>query len=192
MDAAEDLFGRSLEKFRALSIPSGIATVLSGMAVLALAKGDVGHAERLLEEATSTARHAGPWFLTWALYVRATLAVRHGDPDDAIALMAESLTRIRELHDNFAFVYALAPLIAAAVLKGDDVWAALLVGARDAVTDRTGVTVVDKSARDLQDQSEKKARRRLGRERWSQTYEAGRRTSIESLASDVERRLARA
>ena len=66
-------------------------------------------------------------------------------PDEAIALVRESLTRIRELHDKFAFVYALVPLAAAAVLKGDDAWAARILGARDAVTDRTGVTVVDKS-----------------------------------------------
>ena len=75
-------------------------------------------------------RQAGPWFLTWALYVRAILAVRHRNPDEAIALVAESLTRIRELHDKFAFVYTLVPLAAAAVLKGDDTWAARILGAR--------------------------------------------------------------
>ena len=120
--------------------------------MLALATGDVGQAERLLDEATSVLRHAGPWFLTWALYVRAVLAVRRGNPDEAIALVRESLTRIRELHDKFAFVYALVPLAAAAVLKGDDAWAARILGARDAVTERTGVTVVDKSVHDLREQ----------------------------------------
>ena len=74
-------------------------------------------------------RHAGPWFLTWALYVRAILAVRRGNADEAIALVRESLTRIRELQDKFAFVYALVPLAAAAVLKGDDAWAARILGA---------------------------------------------------------------
>ena len=49
------------------------------MAVVALATGDAGQAERLLDEATSVLRHAGPWFLTWALYVRAILAVRRGN-----------------------------------------------------------------------------------------------------------------
>jgi ATP/maltotriose-dependent transcriptional regulator MalT len=156
------------------------------MAVLALATGDADQAERLLDEATAVLRHAGPWFLTWALYVRAILAVRRGNPDEAITLMRESLTRIRELHDKFAFVYALVPLAAAAVLKGDDAWAARILGARDAVTERTGVMVVDKSVQDLQEQSERETRARLGPDRWARAYAAGRNASIDSLMKDVD------
>ena len=37
---------------------------LTGMAAVALATGDAGQAERLLDEATSVLRHAGPWFLS--------------------------------------------------------------------------------------------------------------------------------
>ena len=150
---------------------------LTGMAAVALATGDAAQAERLLDEATSVLRHAGPWFLSWALYVRAILAVRRGNPDEAIALVRESLTHIRELHDKFAFVYALVPLAAAAVLKGDDAWAARILGARDAVTERTGATIVDKSVHDLQEQAEREARARLGPDRWARAYAAGRRTS---------------
>jgi predicted ATPase/DNA-binding XRE family transcriptional regulator len=183
---ARDRFAQSIEGFRAQGIPSGTGIALSGMAVLALATGDAGQAERLLDEAASVLRHAGPWFLTWALYVRAILAVRRGNPDEAIELVRESLTRIRALHDKFAFVYALVPLTAAAVLKSDDAWAARLLGARDAVTERTGVTVVDKSVRDLQEQSEREARARLGADRWALAYAAGRRASIDSLMDDIE------
>ena len=178
-------FTNSIARFRSLAIPSGTGNALSGMAVLALATGDAGHAERLLDEATSVLEQAGPWFLTWALYVRAVLAVRRGNADEAIALMRRSLTRIRQLHDKFAFVYALVPLGAAAVLKTDDAWAARIVGARDAVTERTGVTVVDKSVRDLQDGAER-ARERLGRDRWAQAYAAGRRSSIDTLLKDID------
>ena len=184
--AARDRFARSIERFRALAIPSGTGIALSGMAILALATGDSDHAERLLDEATSVLRHAGPWFLTWALYVRAIAAVRRGNPDEALALARESLTRIRELHDKFAFVYVLVPLTAAAVLKRDDAWAARLLGARDAVTERTGVTVVDKSARDLQEESEREARARLGPDRWALAYAAGRGASIDSLMEDID------
>jgi len=187
VNAARDRFAHSIDGFRALSIPSGTGNALSGMAVLALATGDASQAERLLHEATSVLRHAGPWFLTWALYVRAILAVRRGNPDEAIALVRESLTRIRELHDKFAFVYALVPLAAAAVLKGEDAWAARILGARDAVTERTGVTVVDKSAQDLQEQSALKARGRLGPDRWGRSYAAGRTASIDSLMKDIDR-----
>jgi len=186
LNAARDRFARSVERFRALAIPSGTGNALCGMAVVALASGDAGQAERLLDEATSVLRHAGPWFLTWALYVRAILAVRREKPGEAIALVRESLTRIRELHDKFAFVYALVPLAAAAVLKGDDTWAARILGARDAVTERTGVTVVDPSVHDLREQAEREVRARLGPDRWGRAYAAGRVISIDSLMKDID------
>ena len=113
------------------------------MAEVALATGEPAEAERLLDEATSVLRHTGPWFLLLALYVRAILALRCGDPDQAIMLVRESLTCIRELHDKFAFVYALVPLAAAVVLKGDHAWAARILGARDAVIESTGTAIVD-------------------------------------------------
>jgi hypothetical protein len=98
----------------------------------------------------------------------------------------ESLERIRELHDKFAFVYALVPLAAAAVLKGDDEWAARILGARDAVTERTGATAVDKSVHDIKEQAEREVRARLGPDRWGRAYAAGRVTSIDSLIKDID------
>ena len=120
-------------------------------------------AERLLDEATSVLRHAGPWFLSLTRYVRAILAVRRGNADEAIGLVRESLTRIRELHDKFAFVYALVPLAAAAVLKGDDAWAARILGARDAVTERTGGDRRRQIGGDLKEHANSESRARLGR-----------------------------
>jgi hypothetical protein len=160
---------------------------LSGLAVVALARGDRDQAERLLDEATSVLRHAGPWFLTWALYVRAILAVRRERPGEALALVRESLMRIRDLQDKFAFVYALVPLAAAAALQGDDAWAARILGARDAVTERTGTTVVDPSVHDIRDLVEQGVRARLGPERWAQAHAAGRRSTIDSLLTDIGR-----
>jgi predicted ATPase/DNA-binding XRE family transcriptional regulator len=186
LNAARDRFARSVEAFRALAVPSGTGNALSGMAVVALASGDADQAERLLDEATSVLRHAGPWFLTWAFYVRAILAVRREKAGEAVALVRESLARIRELHDRFAFVYALVPLAAAAVLKGDDTWAARILGARDAVTERTGVTVVDPSVRDLRERAEREVRARLGPDRWARAYAAGRAASIDSLMQDID------
>jgi predicted ATPase/DNA-binding XRE family transcriptional regulator len=186
VDAARDRFVHCVEEFRTLAIPAGVGNALSGMAVVALATGDAARAERLLDEAAMELRHAGPWFMTWALYVRAILAVRRGKPDEAIAVVRESLTRIRELHDKFAFVYALVPLAAAAVLKGDDAWAARILGVRDAVTDRTGVTVVDKSVHDLREQAERDARARLGADQWAASYGAGRRSSMDALLKDID------
>jgi predicted ATPase/DNA-binding XRE family transcriptional regulator len=117
-DAARDRFARCLEHFQSLAIPWATGNALAGMAAIALATGDTREAERLVDEATSSLQHAGPWFLHLGLYVRAILAVRHGNPDEAIAVMRESLKYVRDLQDKFAFVYALVPLAAAAVLRG--------------------------------------------------------------------------
>ena len=122
VDVARDHFVRSVEGFKAAGNAWGTGHVLTALAWVALATGDAGEAERLLDEAASVLRHAGPWFLSLGLYIRAILAVRRGAPDEAIALTRDSLTRIRDLQDKFAFVYALVPLAAAAVLKGDDAW----------------------------------------------------------------------
>ena len=132
-------------------------------------------------------RHAGPWFLSLVRYLRAVLAVRRGVPDRAIALMRESLIHIQELQDKFAFVYALVPLAAAAVMKNDNAWAARIIGARDAITERTGRTIVDKSGQDLREQTEREARGRLGPDRWAQAYAAGRKSSIDALIQDIDR-----
>jgi len=186
VDAARERFGRSIDRFRGLGIRCGTGNALNGLAVLALATGEAALAERLLADAILVLRDEGPWFMTWSLYVRAILAIRRGDADQAIALMRESLTRVRKLHDKFAFVYALLPLAAAASLKGDAVWVARILGARDAVTDRTGVRVSDKSVQDLRNQSERESRARLAPEQWAAAYATGRTSSIDGLMEDIE------
>jgi hypothetical protein len=186
LSAARDRFTRSVEGFRVLAIPWGTGYALSRMAEVALATGDASQTERRLDEAASVLRHAGPWFQSLGTYVRAILAVRRGTPDQAIALVRESLTRIRQLHDKFAFVYTMVPLAAAAVLKGDDAWAARVVGARDAVIERTGVTLVNASVQDLLEHAERGARDRLGPDGWAHAHAAGRVTSIDALLKDID------
>ena len=75
---------------------------------------------------------------------------------------------------------------AAASLKGDDAWTARILGARDAITKRSGATVADRSVRDLREQAEQQARARLGPDRWARAYAAGRHASIDSLLNDIE------
>ena len=153
---------------------------------MTLTTGDADQAKALLNETMPVLRQAGPWFLTWALYVRAILALRRGNADEAILLVRESLTCIRDLQDKYAFAYTLAPLVAAAVLKGDDAWAARILGARDAVSERTGATVVLKLVHDLLVQSEREVRARLGPDRWAGAYAAGRGTSFDALVKDID------
>ncbi len=187
LQAARDWFTRAIEGFQALAIPWGTGNALIGMSGVALESNDPDQAERLLDEATSVFRHAGPWFLSRALFVRAILEVGRGNADDAIALVRESLTRIRELQDTYAFIYALVPLAAAAALKGDDAWAARILGARDAVAERTGTRVIHKPAYVLKERTERDVRARLGPDRWARAYAAGRSASIDALLKDIDR-----
>jgi predicted ATPase/DNA-binding XRE family transcriptional regulator len=185
--AARELLARSVEGFRALKIPWGTGNALLGLAGVAIAAGDTDQAERLLDDATSILQNAGPWFLNLPLYVRAILAVRHGNPDRALEFVRESLVCSRQLHDRFAFVYALVPLAAAAALKGDAAWAARVLGARDAVTERAGAVAGDGAVRDLRDMAEQRGRARLGPDRWARAYAAGRGASIDSMLQDIDR-----
>ena len=89
-------------------------------------------------------------------------------------------------HDRYAIVYAMVPLAAAAALQGDDLWAARILGARDAVTERTGATIVDRWVHGLGEQAERDVRARLGPDRWARAYAAGRVTSIDSLIEDID------
>ena len=187
MNEAGRRFAHSVKGFSTLAIPWGTGLALSGLAEVVLASGDADEAERLLDEAASVLRKAGPWFMSLGLYVRAILALRRGNPDQAIAVVRDSLTRIRELHDAFALVYTLVPLAAAAALKGDDAWAARILGTRDAVMERTAVAIVDSRVHDLRGRAEREARARLGPDRWAAAYAAGRETSIDSLLKEIYR-----
>ena len=186
VDNANVLLGQSLDGFKAASMPWGIGNALVGMATAALAARDVQKAERLLDEASSVLRHAGPWFLNLPLYIHAIAAVQRGDADAAMALVHESLLCSRHLRDRFAFVYALVPLAAAAELKGMDALAAKALGARDAITERTGATAASHSVRQLRERVEQQAKARLGLREWARAYETGRSASIDSLLNDIE------
>jgi predicted ATPase/DNA-binding XRE family transcriptional regulator len=186
LSAAHDRFQRSLEGFRMLNISSGAGKALNGMATIALAAGDAIQAERLLDEAASALGEDAPWFLCFESWIRALLAVRRGEADEALAWMRDCLERIRQLNDKFASVFALVPLAAAAALKGNDLWAARILGVRDAVAERTGATLVDTSVHDLRVQTERDVRARLGPDGWAQGYAAGRSASIDSLLRDID------
>jgi len=190
-DAAREHFARSVDQFRSLALPWGLGNSLTGMASVVLAAGELEEAQRLLEEATSVLRPGAPWLLSWTLYLRALVAVRCGRPDQAIALVRESLTYIGELRDKFAFVYVMVPLAAAAVLKGEDLWAARILGAADYASERTGATVSDRAVLELREHAEREARHRLGPNRWARGYAAGQTVSIDALISDIDSAAAR-
>jgi predicted ATPase/transcriptional regulator with XRE-family HTH domain len=187
IDLARDRFTSSLNGFRAMNASADAGKTLTGMAALALTTGEDAEAERLLDESAYELGDNAPWFLSFGLWIRAILAVRHGHADEALRWVRESLVRIRELNDKFAFVYALVPLAAAAVLKGNHAWAARILGVRDAVAERTGATLADPSVQELRVQTEREVRARLGPDRWARAYAAGRKSSIDALMKDIDR-----
>jgi hypothetical protein len=191
LTAARYWFLRAIESFTALGLPWGAGNALIGMSAIPLEIDDAHQAKHILDEATSMLQDAGPWFLARALLIRAILAVRRGAPGEAIMFVRQSLTHIRDLHDKYAFVHAAVPLAAAAALNGDDSWAARVLAARDIVSERTGATVVFRPVRALSEQVERDVRGRLGSDRWSRAYAAGRQASIDSLLKDIDGALSR-
>jgi len=188
---ARDQFVQFLDESRRMATPWLIGNALSGLAWVALASGDLAQTDTRLEEVAPMLPGTGPWFRLLPLYVRAILAVRRQNGDEAIALVGQSLVLIKELHDTFALVYSLVPLATAAIWEGDDAWAARILGARDAVVESTGAAVVDKSVHDLREEIERQARARLGPQQWARAYAAGRTISLDSLIRDIDTRLGR-
>jgi predicted ATPase/DNA-binding XRE family transcriptional regulator len=187
LSEARERFTRAIEGFQTLKIAWGTGSALNGKAGVALAGGDADQAEDLLNQATTALRQCGPWFLTPVLSFRATLALRRGKATEAMALVRESLTHLRELRDKASFVYTLVPLAVAAVQAGEDVWAARILGARDAVSERTGGTVAVQVLHDLKVRTESGVQARLGSNVWDKAYAAGRRASIDALLNDIDR-----
>jgi predicted ATPase/DNA-binding XRE family transcriptional regulator len=188
-DDARESFNDAIDKFRALSVQWGIGSALTGLARVLVATGDAADAERMLDEAAPALENAGPWFVSRALYVRAIMAAQRGAASEAMALVRDSLTLVTDLQDKYGLAFTLVPLATAAILKGDDVWAAQILGARDVISERTGATIVLKMVHDLHVQAERDVRTRLGADRWSAAYTAGRKASIDSLLAEIDARI---
>lgn len=182
-------FLRSIDRHRALNMAWAVGNGLSGLAVTLMALNDDAGATVLTEEAEIVLLQAGPWFRALTRYVEAMLALRRGDPNAALRYVRGSMTFIREMHDKFTFVNALVALFMAAVLKGDDEWAARIQGASHALTERTGVLPSDQPVHESRLEAERAVERRLGPDRWMRHYTAGRTASIDTLLGEIDRAL---
>jgi predicted ATPase/DNA-binding XRE family transcriptional regulator len=187
MKASRRWFTKSLDGFTRLSIPWGIGSSLSGLAWVALATGDPAEADRLIGESGPVLQAAGPWFLSLGYYLRVLLTLERGSPDEVIALMRQSLRRVQQVQDRFAVVYGLVPLAAAAARKGEFALAAKVLGVREGLVERTGSTVVDPTMRGVREETERAGRARLGADRWTRAFAAGRRTRLTALLADIDR-----
>jgi predicted ATPase/DNA-binding XRE family transcriptional regulator len=183
---ALEWFARAIERYDATGASWGTGNALIGMSAVAMEMEDDEHAARCLDKAALRLQHSGPWFLARELFVRAILAVRRSAGDEAIALVRQSLIHIRDVQDKYAFVHAVVPLAAAAALRDDHLWAARILGARDVVVERTGARIVIKPVHEMSTHVERVARERLGPDRWTAAYTAGRQASIDSLLKDID------
>jgi predicted ATPase/DNA-binding XRE family transcriptional regulator len=189
LDDARTHFAAGLAGFRAAGRPGATMLALGGLAWVAIATGAIDEAERYLDEADEIGHVAGPWFLMLPLYLRAVVAVRRGDADRAIALTRANLVHTDAIHDQFIVVYALVPFAAAAALKGDDEWAARILGVRDAVATQGGSRVSDPSVTDLAQHAERDVRKRLGAERWARAFHVGQTSTIAALIDEIDLKL---
>jgi predicted ATPase/DNA-binding XRE family transcriptional regulator len=185
--ASRDWFTRCRDGFAGTAVPWGHGNALSGLAWVALAEGDRDRAGLLVGEAWRALELAGEWFLALPIYIRVVLALQSGNADGVIALMRQSLVRVRESKDSFGVVYGLVPLAAAAALKGDHEWVARIFGMRDAITARTGVVLIDPLMRELSERTERDARAQLGPARWGDAHAVGRHGSIDRMLQDIDR-----
>ena len=189
LDDARAEFLRALAGFRSVGRPGATITSLGGLAWVALAAGAVDEAERWLDEADEIGRATGPWFSMLPLYLRAVIAARRGDADRAIALTRANLVHATAVHERFVVVHALVPFAAAAALKGDDAWAAGILGARESVIEQSGSRVTDPSVIDLCDRAERDVRARMGDASWTRAFEAGRRMTVCALIDEIDVKL---
>jgi tetratricopeptide (TPR) repeat protein len=185
-EAARNWFTESRDVYRALSVPAGVGSATSGLAWVALATGDETEAERLANEAVSQLTSSGQWFLSLSLYIRILLALRRGNADVVFGLMRNSLIRVRESQDAFAVMYGLVALAAAAALKGDHAWVARILGAREAISERSGAILVDPLMQELHERVAREARAQLGPELWAQASAAGRKASVDAMLKEID------
>src|SRR5699024_5182622 len=98
--------------------------------------------------------------------------------------------RIRLVQDKLSLVHAMAILAAAAALTGDAAWVARVLGAKDALTERTGARVADTSLEELRRRAEDDARARLRPAQWARAYATGQSMTMDALMKDIDRVLA--
>jgi hypothetical protein len=151
-EAARTRFAHSVAGFRALAVPGGAVNALGGMAAVAFATGDDGEAPILLDGSDPCVKTRSVVRVRRAPRACDAGATRQprrsdrdcsrrprGDPN------AAGQVRVCGRVDTAA---------AAAAIKGDQAWAARVLGASDAVSERTGAAIVDRSVQALKERTE--------------------------------------
>lgn len=133
------LLEESLSLFRRLGDRTGIAWAVGMLGSLAASEGDDRRAEAFYAESLSNARAIGDRrVLAWIVGLLGDLERRAGRWEQAGAHLRESLSIARELGDAREIAENLGRLAALAHARGQHARAARLVGAADAVLERSG------------------------------------------------------
>ena len=173
---AAALADESVALYRALGDQSGAGLALTVPVYIALTDGDFSHAERFLDESEELLRSVGSWWhLTVTLIIRATVTQMRSEHARTIVLLRESLALAPRLHDTQAIAYGLEGLAGAlAMLGGQERRAARLLGAAEALRERTGSAIAMPPWRELYQRHLAALRTRLDADELAAAWAEGR------------------
>ncbi|MFC8079286.1 ATP-binding protein [Streptomyces sp. NPDC057307] len=190
MPRAERLLRSALGAYRELGEIN--SNVLMGQAELALAlvfQGDLDAAVALCADVREICEDSGErWARSYALYVHAYAAWARGRPDEARALLAESVTIHHMFNDLVGLVLAMELMALLTVGEGDAAEAAVLQGAAARLWQSVGAPLFGSPTFGApHEQCERRATELLGPERYDAQVAEGRALPP---AAAVERALA--
>jgi predicted ATPase/DNA-binding SARP family transcriptional activator len=183
-DRADLLYRQSLTMFEDMVDDAGAAHVRYSMGDLARINGDEALATSLYTESLNRLReHGDQRCVASILFNLGTLALDRADPE-ARALFARSLALRRQLHDQAGIAECLEAFAAVEEGAGEPVAAIRLLGAADALRDRTG------AARPASDEDNRAVRVRalresVGADAFASAWEAGRVEDCDTVAADL-------
>jgi tetratricopeptide (TPR) repeat protein len=178
-DAARALFDESLQLRRELGDAWGQSTSLNNLGNVAYAQGDLPEARKLYQQALHLRRErADTHGVAGSLIDLANVAARESRYAEARSLYLESIGLLRELGDRAFLAYALEGLARVGKGEGRASYAARLLGASDALRERTGVAALGIWEQDYHDTVEG-ARTALGDQAFKAEWSAGRMMSLD-------------
>jgi predicted ATPase/class 3 adenylate cyclase len=144
LDAAERQFEEAIELTTANGLGwLAIGWCTYGMAHVALARGDFETCQALLEKALGFSRDKGlTWGVGHAQLSLGVLAFMRGDIDEAFRRLSESLEVRRELRDSRGICDCLGTIALLASVRGENDFAALMLGAAEMAREASGHQVV--------------------------------------------------
>jgi predicted ATPase/transcriptional regulator with XRE-family HTH domain len=118
--AAQALLEESLDIWRELDNPAGMARVQTVLGQVILEHGDLAAARAMLEQSVALARTvSNPWILAWALYHLGMVDLRERDQARTRPRFEEALALLRRMGNPLDILVLLRALADAASLQGD-------------------------------------------------------------------------